>query len=88
MLPIARPSYDLDEAVKFCSAGLGLELTWRSEGHAKGGRPVLALGWPGASWHLELVLDPASLTQHPPIVEDQLILYVEEPISLAFAHGL
>jgi hypothetical protein len=39
------------------------------------------LGWPGASWHLELVGDPASDTLPAPTEEDLLVLYLDGPID-------
>jgi catechol 2,3-dioxygenase-like lactoylglutathione lyase family enzyme len=53
---IARPTHDFTAAERFYVAGLGLSVLWRSTPDAIGGHALVMLGWPGAAWHLELVL--------------------------------
>ena len=76
-LRLARPSRDLAAAERFWVEGLGLSVLWRlSEGH-----DLLMLGWPAATWHLELVHDPAVAPS--PTEEDQLVLYADGPVPAA-----
>ena len=46
---------------------------------------LVMLGWPNASWHLELVLDhtqdAANVCLPQPTVEDLLVVYVNGPID-------
>jgi len=75
-LRIARPCHDLRRAERFWTAGLGLEVLYRSGPTAEGGHDLLMLGWPGAAWHLELVSDPEGETPPAPTEEDLLVLYL------------
>ncbi len=80
---LARPSRDLAAAERFWVDGLGLAVLWRTDDSAEGGHALLMVGWPGASWHLELVGDPDGHTPPAPTDEDLLVLYVGGPIDEA-----
>jgi catechol 2,3-dioxygenase-like lactoylglutathione lyase family enzyme len=75
-LRIARPSRDLRAAERFWVGGLGLDVLYRADEPAEGGHALLMVGWPDASWHLELVGDPAGATPAAPTEEDLLVLYL------------
>ncbi|WP_330177960.1 VOC family protein [Streptomyces sp. NBC_01498] len=84
---IARPSRDLASAERFWVGGLGLDVLFRTEGT---GHDLLMVGWPDASWHLELVHDAA--VEPRPTEEDLLVVYLDEPVpdtllSRLEAHG-
>jgi hypothetical protein len=88
---IARPSRDLVAAEDFWVGGLGLSVLFRAE---SAGRPdhhdLLMIGWPDASWHLELVHDAA--VKPRPTEEDLLVVYLdgqvpETLLSRLEAHG-
>ncbi|MEU0698197.1 VOC family protein [Streptomyces niveus] len=88
---IARPSRDLASAEDFWVGGLGLSVLFRSE---SAGQPdkhdLLMVGWPDASWHLELVHDAA--VEPRPTEEDLLVVYLDEQVpqtllSRLEAHG-
>ncbi|WJZ03257.1 VOC family protein [Corynebacterium freiburgense] len=72
---IARPTRSLQVAERFWCEGVGLEVLWRTGTDAVGGHALLMVGVPGASWHLELVQDPAALDANPPGPEDLLVVY-------------
>lgn len=76
---IARPSRDLAAAERFWVDGLGLSVLFRADA---GGRPgehdLLMVGWPDASWHLELVHDAAVVPR--PTEEDLLVVYLGEQV--------
>ncbi|MFI5698889.1 VOC family protein [Streptomyces xanthochromogenes] len=76
---IARPSRDLAAAERFWVDGLGLSVLFRAE---SAGRPdehdLLMVGWPDASWHLELVYDAA--VEPRPTEEDLLVVYLDEQV--------
>ncbi|MFJ4868951.1 VOC family protein [Streptomyces sp. NPDC088757] len=78
---IARPSRDLEAAERFWVSGLGLDVLYR---HAADGTPgrhsLLMVGWAGAAWHLELVLDPVAPVDPRPTSEDLLVVYLGEPV--------
>lgn len=78
---IARPSRDLKQAERFWVKGLGLDVLYRAGFEAEGGNPLLMLGWPRASWHLELVGDPGADMAPTPTAEDLLVLYVGGPVD-------
>jgi transposase InsO family protein len=63
---IARPSHDLRAAERFWVEGLGLRVPFRADHSAEGGHALLMVGWPDASWHLELVGDPDDTTPAAP----------------------
>ncbi|GGT42382.1 VOC family protein [Streptomyces purpureus] len=76
---IARPSRDLGAAERFWKDGLGLSVLWRAAGTDEPGHhALLMLGWPDASWHLELVHD--ATVEPRPTVEDLLVVYLDEPV--------
>ncbi|MEV0253509.1 VOC family protein [Streptomyces sp. NPDC050732] len=75
---IARPSRDLAAAERFWVDGLGLSVVYRAEGGgAPGEHDLLMVGWPDASWHLELVHEAAAPVQPSPTEEDLLVVYVD-----------
>ncbi|KAH1515128.1 hypothetical protein KXX29_000456 [Aspergillus fumigatus] len=82
---IARPCRDFTAAERFYVDGLGLKVLWRSgpAHEVEGGHELLMLGWPGAAWHLELVLmhgnDEANAPK--PTEEDLLVIYVDGAIE-------
>ncbi|KAH1914645.1 hypothetical protein KXV25_002543 [Aspergillus fumigatus] len=82
---IARPCRDFTAAERFYVDGLGLKGLWRSgpAHEVEGGHELLMLGWPGAAWHLELVLmhgnDEANAPK--PTEEDLLVIYVDGAIE-------
>jgi catechol 2,3-dioxygenase-like lactoylglutathione lyase family enzyme len=78
---IARPSRDLRAAESFWVDGLGLDVLWRYEASAEGEHALLMLGWPGATWHLELVGDLGGQTPPAPTEEDLLVLYLDGKID-------
>lgn len=95
---IARPSHDLATVERFYVGGLGLEVLYRvnpedaahaNEGHVDN---LVMLGFPGATWHLELVQDypqgtsKACLPQ--PTEEDLLVLYIDGPVDPGALHQL
>src|SRR5262249_18814750 len=64
---IARPSRDLRASERFWVDGLGLEVLFRADASAEGGHALLMVGWPDATWHLELVKDaprPGNVTNY------------------------
>lgn len=83
---IARPSRSLAAAESFWKDGLGLHVLWRAESaeHIEGGHELLMLGWPGASWHLELVQihEQDGVDMQPrPTEEDLLVIYLDGPVD-------
>lgn len=78
---IARPSRSLPTAEAFWCDGAGMEVLWRTGSDAEGGHALLMLGTPGATWHLELVDDAASLAANPPGPEDLLVIYLGRPAT-------
>ncbi len=80
-LRIARPSHDLRASQRFWVDGLGLDILFRADSTAEGGRPLLMVGWPDAAWHLELVGDPENATPATPTEEDLLVLYVNGEVD-------
>jgi catechol 2,3-dioxygenase-like lactoylglutathione lyase family enzyme len=78
---LARPSRDLAAAERFWTAGLGLDVLYRSTADGPGTHDLVMLGRPGAGWHLELV-GGAGLTVTPrPTEEDLFVLYLEGPVE-------
>lgn len=77
---LARPSNDLAAAERFYTNGLGLSVLFRKSAAAGEPDDLLMLGWPGASWHLELVHAPAAPIPPRPTVEDLLVIYLDGPI--------
>lgn len=95
---IARPSHDIVKAERFYVDGLGLEVLYRvnpeDEAQGNGGHVdhLVMLGFPGATWHLELVQDHPRGTRKAcvpqPTEEDLLVLYTDGPIDLGAVHRL
>jgi len=81
-LRLARPSRDLAAAERFWVDGLGLEVLWRTE-PGDGEHALLMVGWPDASWHLELVEDPNGAMPPTPTEEDLLVLSLGGPLDPA-----
>lgn len=78
---IARPSRDLAAAEHFWCAGLGLSVVYRAEGGDRPGEhDLLMVGWPDASWHLELVHEAAHPVEPRPTEEDLLVIYLDEAV--------
>ncbi|NIY65647.1 VOC family protein [Streptomyces malaysiensis] len=78
---IARPSRDLAAAERFWCAGLGLSVVYRAEGGDRPGEhDLLMVGWPDASWHLELVHEAAHPMEPRPTEEDLLVIYLDEAV--------
>ncbi|MET7358715.1 VOC family protein [Streptomyces sp. NPDC005562] len=90
---IARPSRDLATAERFWVDGLGLSVLYRAESHGvPGEHDLLMVGWPDASWHLELVYDADAAVDPRPTEEDLLVVYVdgeapEELVAPLVEHG-
>ena len=80
-LRIARPTVDMDAAVRFWVEGVGLELYGRQPGDDGTLEELAFIGLRGASWHLELVRDTE--IQPAPTPEDLLVLYLEAPLDEA-----
>ncbi|MEU7581194.1 VOC family protein [Streptomyces sp. NPDC041068] len=86
---IARPSRDLAAAERFWVGGLGLDVVYRTEGaDAHGAHDLLMVGWPDASWHLELVHEAAAPVQPRPTEEDLLVVYLDEEVPAALVARL
>ncbi|MEV5979452.1 VOC family protein [Streptomyces sp. NPDC052114] len=86
---IARPSRDLAAAERFWAGGLGLDVVYRAEsGGAPGEHDLLMVGWPDASWHLELVHDEAAPVRPRPTEEDLLVVYVDGEVPDALVTRL
>ena len=71
---IARPTAGLRAAERFWTEGAGATVLWRSDTDG-----MLAVGFPGACWHLELVEDGS--TRPAPTAEDLLVLYLGSPVT-------
>ncbi|MGA4843348.1 VOC family protein [Streptomyces sp. G45] len=90
---IARPSRDLAAAERFWVDGLGLSVIYRKdEGGGPGEHALLMVGWPDASWHLELVHEAAAPVEPRPTEEDLLVVYVDgevpdDVVGRLEAHG-
>ncbi|MDX3637835.1 MULTISPECIES: VOC family protein [Streptomyces] len=78
---VARPSRDLVAAEDFWIGGLGLSVLYRTEGgDAPGEHDLLMVGWPDASWHLELVHEAVGPVEPRPTTEDLLVIYLDEQV--------
>jgi catechol 2,3-dioxygenase-like lactoylglutathione lyase family enzyme len=80
---IARPSRDLAAAERFYAQGLGLDVLFRATAEAPGEHDLIMLGWPLASWHLELVGGSGPAADPAPTAEDLLVLYLAGPVDEA-----
>jgi catechol 2,3-dioxygenase-like lactoylglutathione lyase family enzyme len=78
---LARPSRDLAAAERFYVQGLGLQVLYRATAESADEHDLLMLGWPQASWHLELVGGPHLKASPAPTAEDLLVLYLSAPID-------
>lgn len=78
---LARPSHDLAAAERFYTQGLGLNLLYRATATSPVEHDLIMLGWPRASWHLELVGGPNLTVAPSPTAEDLLVLYLAAPVS-------
>lgn len=88
---IARPSRDLAAAERFYVDGLGLRVLYRATsvpGDPDHAHDLLMVGWPAASWHLELVRDPSQPVEPRPTVEDLLVVYLDGPVDEALVDTL
>jgi catechol 2,3-dioxygenase-like lactoylglutathione lyase family enzyme len=72
---LARPCRDLAAVRRFYVDGLGLEVLWEGSGP----HDIVMLGWPQASWHLELV--GGSAVEPTPTEQDLLVLYLAGPVD-------
>ena len=66
---------DMDRALAFYVDGLGLEVLYEGSGP----HDIVMLGWPSASWHLELV--GGSSSEPAPTEQDLLVLYLAGPVD-------
>src|SRR3954447_19015443 len=78
---IARPSADLAATERFYAQGLGLQVLFRAEAESPDEHDLVILGWPQASWHLELVGGPNLKASPSPTAEDLLVLYLSAPVD-------
>jgi catechol 2,3-dioxygenase-like lactoylglutathione lyase family enzyme len=80
-LRIARPSRDLAAAERFYVQGLGLRVLFRASAETPDEHDLVMLGWPRATWHLELVGGPNLTVAPAPTAEDLLVLYLSAPVE-------
>lgn len=78
-LRIARPTTDMDAAVRFWVDGLGMTLEGRQPSHEGSLEELAFVGWPGGTWHLEIVRDRQIVPA--PSDEDLLVLYLDGPVD-------
>jgi catechol 2,3-dioxygenase-like lactoylglutathione lyase family enzyme len=78
---LARPSGDLAAAERFYVQGLGLHVLYRATAESLDEHDLVMLGWPQASWHLELVGGPHLKVAPSSTAEDLLVLYLSAPID-------
>ena len=78
-LRIARPTHDMDVAIRFWVEGLGMSLQGRQPGDHGTLEELAFLVWPDGAWHLEIVRDPEVVPA--PTEEDLLVLYLEGPVD-------
>ncbi|WP_262282920.1 VOC family protein [Micromonospora sp. MA102] len=78
---LARPSRDLAAAERFWADGLGLDVLYRGAADGPGEHDLVMLGWPGASWHLELVGGAQLAVTPSSTAEDLFVLYVDGPVD-------
>ena len=74
---LARPCRDLAAGRRFYVDGLGLEVLYEGSGP----HDIVMLGWPRASWHLELVGGPHLSVAPAPTEQDLLVLYLAGPVD-------
>jgi catechol 2,3-dioxygenase-like lactoylglutathione lyase family enzyme len=78
---LARPSRDLAAAERFYVQGLGLHVLYRAVAESPDEHDLVIMGWPQASWHLELVGGPHLKVSPSPTAEDLLVLYLSAPVD-------
>ncbi|MTK03519.1 VOC family protein [Micromonospora sp. CP22] len=78
---IARPSGDLAAAERFYVEGLGLHVLYRAAAESPDEHHLVMLGWPQATWHLELLGGPNLKVAPTPTSEDLLVLYLSAPVE-------
>ncbi|MGC5053225.1 VOC family protein [Micromonospora sp. DT48] len=78
---IARPSGDLAAAERFYVEGLGLHVLYRAAAESPDEHDLVMLGWPQATWHLELLGGPNLKVAPTPTSEDLLVLYLSAPVE-------
>lgn len=78
-LRLARPTRNLAAAERFWVQGLGLHVLWRTPLEDQSGHDLVMVGWPDASWHLELVSGGEAGPRPAPTEEDLLVLYLGAP---------
>ena len=78
---VARPSRDLAAAERFYVQGLGLQVLYRAVAESTDEHDLVMVGWPHASWHLELVGGPGLNVSPSPTAEDLLVLYLSAPVD-------
>jgi catechol 2,3-dioxygenase-like lactoylglutathione lyase family enzyme len=81
MIRLARPSRDLAAAERFYVQGLGLHVLYRAAAESSDEHDLVILGWPQASWHLELVGGAHLHVPPAPTAEDLLVLYLSAPVD-------
>jgi hypothetical protein len=89
---LARPTQDLDKIESFWVEGVGLDVLWRNDHPQAGEHALLMVGVARATWHLEIVDDPATAAESRPSAEDLLVHYLGEPANQQWldticAHG-
>ncbi|MHA7305260.1 VOC family protein [Arthrobacter sp. TMN-49] len=75
---IARPTHDIEAAIRYWVEGVGLLLQGRKE-DGPSGHKLAFIGWPDAAWHLEIVEDHT--LEPSPTAEDLLVIYLGEAID-------
>ncbi|SCG54355.1 Catechol 2,3-dioxygenase [Micromonospora inositola] len=78
---IARPSRDLAAAERFWVDGLGLRVLQKGVAGGPGEHDLVMVGWPDASWHLELVGGDQLAVEPSPTEEDLFVLYLDGPVD-------
>lgn len=79
---IARPSLDLERAERFWTTGVGMSPIYRSRRADPAN--LTMVGFPEATWHIELTHDPTHPVTPQPTMDDALVLYLngEVPAEL------
>jgi catechol 2,3-dioxygenase-like lactoylglutathione lyase family enzyme len=85
---LARPSRDLAAAERFYADGLGLRVLFRATASTPDEHDLVMLGWPGATWHLELLGGPHLEVEPSPTDQDLLVLYLGAPVDRALIDRL
>lgn len=78
---LARPSRNLAATERFYVRGLGLQVLYRAVAESADEHDLVMLGWPHASWHLELVGGPSLNVSPSSTAEDLLVLYLSAPVD-------